>query len=342
MGVDFLRAAVRSAERAARIPDGLSAVIAEHAAERYRSRFSSWDRSAAVRSRPLRRLDDPSPELLYFPPELVAAYSHPSVARLGDTVRRRLLVHALCQYLHFTSELEDLAVIPVAMSISRGRSGLAVPDEARRDAYRIVTDEAWHAQFSYELHRQILGRTGETTPWLPEPMFVDRLETIADRLLTNVPAVGRLLFAVVSETLISSLLADIPRDTRLPDAVRDTVADHAVDEGRHHAYFRDILTYLWTSLDRSERRLVGPCVPSIILAFLEPDYRAIAKSLALLGLGVEEIEAVLLESYPRTDVLAYAASSARSTIRYFAEAGAMDDPATADAFAVLTSAKRPP
>lgn len=334
MRTDLLHTAVRAAEQAALTPDGLARAV-ESTDREYRTRFTNWDRTAAVRSRPLRTVTDPEPGLLYFPPELVAVHSHPEVVRLGEAARGRLLVHALYQYLHFTSELEDLAVIPVAMSISRGRAGLAVPEQARRDAYRIVTDEAWHAQFSYELHRQIVGQTGESAGWLAEPMFVGRLESVAGRLRTQVPAIGRLLFAVVSETLISSLLADIPHDERLPVAVRETVADHAIDEGRHHAYFRDILTYLWAALSRSERAAVGPWLPSIILAFLEPDYQAVAASLSQLGLDPEQVEAVLVESYPRAGVLAYAASAAGSTIRYFAEVGALDDPATADAFAVL-------
>lgn len=338
MSAGFQADAVRAVVVATESSAGLATAVAEQSAIAYRSRFPSWDRTAAVRRRPLRRLVAPAPDALYFPPELVASHGHPLVAGLGGEAQRRLLVHALYQYLHFTSELEDLAVIPVAMSLSRDRSGLPMPEEARRDAYNIVTDEAWHAQFSYELHRQVVRRTGEPPPPEREPLFVERLHRIAARLHTRVPAVGELLFAVVSETLVSSLLADIPHDCRLPPAVRETVADHAIDEGRHHAYFRDILARLWATLSEPERAAVGPWLPSIILAFLEPDYRALVDSLSILGLCPEQVEAVLRESYPRERVLAEAAGSARPTIRYFEEVGAMRDAATRDAFAVLTSA----
>jgi hypothetical protein len=337
VGTDFLRIAVASAESAIGAPAEVPAVVAALRASGYRSRFHNWESTATVRNRPLRTLGPQAPDTLYFPPELVAVHAHPAVAALGAPAGRRLLVHALHQYLHFTTELEDLTVIPVAMDLSRDRCGLRLPAEARRDAHRIVTDEAWHAQFSDELGRQIERETGEPMP-ARRPMFVERLELVAGRLRTNVPSLGRLLFAVVSETLVSSLLAEIPHDTRLPPAVRETVADHAFDEGRHHAYFREILAHLWAALSRAERAAVGPWLPTMILAFLEPDYRAVADSLAALGLEAEQIEAVLRESYPRPVVLAGAAAAAQPTIRYFAEVGAMDDPATADAFAVLTSA----
>jgi hypothetical protein len=336
MAVPFLRKAVRYAECVGTAPAGLAAVVAEQAESHYRGRFQNWDRSAAVRRRPLRRLrEEAAPGQLYFPPELVPVHTHPLVAALGETARHRLLIHSLYDYLHFTSELEDIAVIPVAMQISRGRSGLALPEEARRDAFKIVTDEAWHAQFSYELLRQIADRTGEPVPDLPEPMFVERLSAISAQLHTHVPALGELLFTVVSETLVSSLLTEIPHDSRLPSAVRETVADHAVDEGRHHAYFHDVLVRLWRALSSSERASVGPWLPSIILAFLEPDYRAVGLSLAALGLSAEQVEAVLTDSYPRPRVLASTAAAARPTIRYFTEVGALRHPATADAFAVF-------
>lgn len=301
----------------------------------YRSRFASWDRTATVRSRPRPSLERVEPQEIYFPPELVAIHGHPLVSARGESFQRRVLIQTLYQYLHFTSELEDLAVLPVAMDLSRGKSGLSLPAGVRRDAYNIVTDEAWHAQFSAQLSHDVARRTGEPVPDFGEPMFVARLNAIEAELETHVPNLGKLLFAIVSETLISALLAGIPHDPRLPQAVRQTVADHAIDEGRHHAYFKDILAFLWADLTRAERAHVGPWIPMIILAFLEPDYLAVSESLRLLGLGADETEAVLTESFPRAYVLANAGAAAKSTIRYLAELGGLRDPATADAFAVF-------
>ncbi|MBV1849550.1 diiron oxygenase [Catellatospora tritici] len=339
MTASFLSQGVQESARLAQTASGLAGALDERMAAGYRSRFTNWDTSASVRSRPRRVVaDGAADDQLYFPPELVPCFDHPLVRAAGTDARRRLLIRSLYNYLHFTAELESLAVIPVATELARGRAGFFLSAAARQDAYRIVTDEAWHAQFSDDLSRQVEAQTGETLPLLPAPQFVDRLTGIADRLHTNVPALGRLLFAVVSETLVSSLLARIPHDQRLPAAVRDTVADHAMDEGRHHAYFRDVLGVVWHALTPAERRSVGPWLPSIILAFLEPDYRAVGQALDGIGLTTEQIEAVLVESYPRQQVLARSAEAAQSTIRYFREVGALDDPATADAFGALLAA----
>src|SRR4029079_18312949 len=181
-------------------------------------------------------------------PELMPVVGHPLVVDRGPGVVERLLVGRLYQYLHFTTELEELAVVPVVSKIARGRAGIALSPAMCADAFNIATDETWHAQFSYDLMRQVQWLTA--VPWRPPelPLFVDRLDEVRQRLDPEIRGVEALLFAIVSETLISSILSDLPRDRRLPTAVREVVADHAEDEGRHHAYFRGVLRVLWSSL----------------------------------------------------------------------------------------------
>jgi len=300
---------------------------------RYDSRFHQWDERASVRRKPRRVLAPQDPEALYFPPELLPVVSHPLVQARGPEVVRRLLVQRLYDYLHFTTELEEIAVIPVATSISRGRVGLDLPEKMRADAFKIVTDEAWHAQFSYDLIRQVEVETGIAWQDGHLPAFVPRLEAIRVRLPEHLRGAEGLLFSVVSETLISSILADLPRDRRLPQAVRELVRDHAEDEGRHHVYFRTVLHHFWPALGTSAQRVIGPYLPEILLAFLEPDYRAMARSLRRVGYSEAELEQILAESWPTGRVAREAAEAARSAIKYLAEVGALDDPETADAFA---------
>jgi hypothetical protein len=312
---------------------GTTRKSAVRGAEEYDSRFGSWHARASVRSKPRRELGSPGRDVLYFPPELMPPVSHPLVLATGPGGVERVLVHRLLQYLHFTSELEDLAVIPVASKISRGRAGLELPDSMRADAFKIITDEAWHAQFSFDLMDQVQRKTGIVARLPRLAPFVERLDEIRDRLDPQIRGAETLLFAIVSETLISSILADIPHDARLPAPVRALVADHAEDEGRHHAYFRSVLNYFWPALSAPQRRLLGPAVPAAIFAFLEPDYRGIGFALRDVGLSVSEIEAVIAECYPRQKVQYDVATAACSLVRYLRDVGVLDDPATADAFA---------
>ncbi|MEW2592250.1 diiron oxygenase [Micromonospora aurantiaca] len=299
----------------------------------YQSKFGSWDTRASVRAKP-RRLLDSAGSRLYYPPELLPIVSHPLITAQGEALRHRLLVQQLFGYLHFTTELEELAVIPIVSKISRGRSGLVLPEQMREDAYKIATDEAWHAQFSYDLIRQVESETG-VRRCIPElPAFVGRLDRVRSMLPAEVRGAEGLMFSIVSETLISSILADLPRDRRLPTAVRELVRDHAEDEGRHHAYFRSLLRIFWSSLSGRQRRQIGPHFPAAIRAFLEPDLRALAGSLSNAGLSAEAAEQVLSESYPQEATTRTIAASAATTVRYLVDLGALKDPRTAEAFAL--------
>lgn len=299
----------------------------------YESKFKNWDKRASVRVKPERVLETELPGQIYFPPELVPALSHPLVACRPESARDRVLVQRLYDYLHFTTELEEVAVMPVTMSISRGKSGLHLPVNMRQDALKITTDEAWHAQFSFDLARQVEEATGVGECLPDEPAFIERLSRVEASLDHDLRGMERLAFSIVSETLISAILADLPRDGRLPEAVRELVQDHAEDEGKHHAYFRSLLEYFWNALSSSERERIGIWIPELISAFLEPDYRAVSYSLLDSGLALEEAEQVLAESYPAEAVRADVAKAARSTTRYFTEIGALDYTAVREAFA---------
>jgi hypothetical protein len=296
----------------------------------YISHFERWDALASVRRKPRREYEVEGLGL-YFPPELYPVVLHPIVADKGEAVVRGLLLQRLYDYLDFTTELENLAVIPVATKISRGRSGLILPQRMRADAYKIVTDEAWHAQFSYDFAHQIATTTGCSrldANASHGPAFLSRLDELRERLPLELRGVESLLFAIVSETLISGILSDIPRDGRLPHAVREVVRDHAEDEGRHHVYFRSVLKHFWPALTPAERRAVGPLVPDAIHAFLEPDYQRAACHLRCIGLTREEIDQVIAESWPVHKVRQSISSAASQLMRYFTEVGALDDART--------------
>lgn len=308
-------------------------ITAAREAAAYRSSFRNWNRRASVRVAPQRILENVQPGLLYFPQELSPGAAHPLVAAHGEQAVERLLVHRLYEYLHFTSELEVIAVIPTASRLARGQADLDLPELMRADAYKIVTDEAWHAQFSFDLLKQVERHTGIQCVQPEKPQFLRRLEMLRDQLRPDVHELADIMFAVVSETLISSILARVPRNPRVVTAVREVVRDHAEDEGRHHAYFRGLLRLVWPALDARQRRIIGPTLPDMIFAFLEPDYPATALALIDLGLSNRDAEQVLVECFPRSAVRRNHRASAEATVRYLQADGVLDEPETYESFA---------
>jgi P-aminobenzoate N-oxygenase AurF len=317
---------------ASRVESAVGAAVAQAVVEqeRYRSSFANWDRRAAVRVKPSRGPVAEETGKLWFPPELAPHVTHPLVTGRGDDdLIRRLLVQRLYQYLDFTTELESVAVLPVAGALGRGRAGFALPPPMRADAFKIATDEAWHAQFSDALLRDVENATGVPQHPTGEPLFIDRLRAVRRGAAPYPAAAGRVLFAVVSETLISSILSEIPRDRRLHPTVRAVIADHAEDEGRHHAYFRDLLAHFWPSLPAADRSTLGVLLPDLVSAFLTPDYRAICRVLLAEGFTAEDAERVIVDSYPAEALRTQIIRAARPTLRYFGNAGIFDLPSPA-------------
>jgi hypothetical protein len=297
------------------------------------SKLGNWDAKATVRAQPRRMLcDEEAAGKLFFTPELVPAAQHPLVRALGPDAVRTLQVRHLYRYLDFTTRLELEVINNVARDIALDRAGPDLPDVMRADAFKLCTDESYHAYFSDDMRRQVSEATGITPQRTQTPPFLRRLRAITRALPRDQRRLSVALFAVVSETLISGILAQVPKDERVVTAVRALIADHAEDEGRHSAFFSQFFAYLWPRLGAELQAALGPLLPQFILAFLEPDSSAVRRDLTRLPLLPSEVETVVAQSYPATEVLSNACQAATVTLHLFAHQGLMDDPRIADSF----------
>ncbi|MEU9050267.1 diiron oxygenase [Streptomyces sp. NPDC048384] len=301
----------------------------------YSSPFRGWHERAAVRRSPRRVLDDsPSGAARYFSPDLVPVARHRLVTGLRPELFDEVLVQHLYRYLDFTAKLETLVVNRTVLGIATGSVGVGLPEAMRFDAYKIYCDEAYHALFSVDLMRQVREATG-IRPLLPEqPYFLRRLAEIQQSLTPELRPLAELLFVTVSETLISASLAELPVDDGVLPAVRESIRDHAADEGRHHAYFATFLRYLWAALDPADRRAAALLVPRLITAFLQPDRDAIRAELLEYGLPRDDAEQVVAEVYDEATVAAHTRATAKRTLHYFTALDVLDDPRTKEEFRV--------
>ena len=298
----------------------------------YRSSFSSWESRSSVRAKPRRILEELEDGKVFFPPELVPVLYHPLVREQDEELIKNLLLQRLHIYLDFTADLEQLVVTPVTQIISRRRSGFELPPEMLHDSYKICTDEAWHAQFSDDLQGQLISVTKEMPRAVGEPYFLSRLNTLKAGLDPAVRPLAELFFTVVSETLISSILSGIPKDQRVCTAVRETIADHAEDEGRHHAFFARFFEYAWPQLTAGQRDLIGTLLPEFVVAFLKPDIAATADMLKLTSLDSESVMGVIEETYPIARIQADMRAAAAATLRLFDRNGVFESDKMADSF----------
>jgi hypothetical protein len=305
--------------------DAESAAGAGPAGGAYRSPFLGWDARASVRTAPRRVFSAADAAAAPISPDLVPVAAHPQVRALAPAQFRTVLLQHLYRYLRFTVALESLVVNRAVLGIASGSVGVRLSRQMRADAYKIYCDEAYHALFSADLLQQIEDVTGQRARPSEQPYVLDRLSAALAQVDVAWRPLAELLFVIVSETLISATLSDHLRAQDMAPSVRDCIHDHAVDEGRHHAYFAGFLRVLWPQLSRAEQRFAGRLVPDLVAIFLDPDLDGIRADLTDCGMTAQQAQDVLADCFAPARLQEQRQAMARQTLLYFDELGAFTD-----------------
>ena len=290
-----------------------------------------WYEQAGVRHQQRRVLhEDRERGLMPFPEKDIPYLANGTVAALPAAERRALVTRHLYQYLLFTVHLETRVVNRGVAALAHDQIGYPVPPATRLDALKIYTDEGYHALYNLDVVQQIERATGVAAlPYDFQPRL-DRLDRTADRFLPGHPGLARLLQVVIFETVITSILAEVPHDPTVFRVVRTVVADHARDEVHHHAFFARFFRELWAQLPRTLRTAVAHAIPHLIDDCLRPDLDAVRASLRAAGLAPALVADVLHDSYPEAAVRDAVRAASRHTVRLCASVGAFDVPGAGD------------
>lgn len=293
--------------------------------------FEAWYERSGVRSDP-RRFAAAEHDKDFFPEGLIPHLSHPLIDRNDHQLRRYLAAQHLYQWLQFTMHFEVSVVNRATQRIADGRSGLELPGEARLTAYRILVDECYHSLYSLDVVEQVQRTSGiRALPYDFGP-FIRELDAVG-KDTPNHQHLVQLLQVVVFETLITSILADIPGDESVITIVRDIVRDHAIDEGRHHAFFASFFTYLWGQLDTATRHQMAVHLPTIIARSLQPATRPAYQALRAAGFAEPAAREIVSDSYNQDTVLASIRIASAKTVRLFQAHGVLDLPGAHEQFA---------
>jgi para-aminobenzoate N-oxygenase AurF len=298
----------------------------------YKSSFGDWYSRASVRSKPRRVLSEElTSGLLCFSPELAPVSKHHLLIDRGELVVKEVLTRHLFAYLTFTDRLEHEVVNRTARRIAVGKLGMSLPQDMNLDALKIYCDEAYHSLFSVDLRQQISAALGIQRSSNSDHEALRCLRQQRDASAPEVRKLVELFFVIIAETLISPVLAKVPSDVRIVTAVRQMVADHAEDEGRHHVFFARLCEIVWPQMTEGQKNMIGPLLPRFILAFLGPDHAAI-KAYLKGYFTAEEIAGIIAESYPQCNLVADARKAANKTLRIFRRCGVLENQRAADEF----------
>jgi hypothetical protein len=132
------------------------------------------------------------------------------------------------------------------------------------------------------------------------------------------------VFACVSETLITGTLKRVPLDERVRADVRETMREHAREEAFHHALFGQLIGIAWPQMTDEDRAQLGPMFAVYIKAFLETDTAAEAAALTTMGFSSSDAARISLEAAEAARARETMRDAASGTLRFLARHGVLE------------------
>ncbi len=251
----------------------------ESLSQKYYSAFQDWDDKSWVRSKPHRDVETSfDNKLKFFSEKLAFLFKHIDIQKQSQDIKDKLLVYHLYNYIEFTVFLEMGPVNEVCNLIRLPTFLPWLPSNMKEDAFKIYVDEAGHAEMAHSLRASVTKYTG-LPPLKFKPAFLTSLEEIIKNEPSELLNLIKVFFVIISETLITGTLIFLPTDETVQIAVRDFAKDHALDEGKHHAYFRQLFEYIYPRFPTAMKVKIGKLLPKMIYSFLKPEYELFFKIL---------------------------------------------------------------
>ncbi len=276
-----------------------------------RSAFGAWDEKASVRSRPYRIAAEDETALSE---RHVPVLRHRLLAGLAPEARMALRRMAFQRFMNFTHKLELVVVNTVTANIALENYGFRLPETLVLDAHRIYVDEAYHALVAYNAMAEAAKRLEGQAVQQDRPPFLSYFLSIEADGKDRRAALLQVFFVIVSEMLITTTLKDAHRHHDMGSTVGALLHDHAVDESRHHAFYKSFLDVVWEQLSDPDQGIVLDAIPEMIRAYCRPDLSTMARELESVGIGRAATRSILAETYAEPAIAEFAIGTSRSLV----------------------------
>jgi hypothetical protein len=185
---------------------------------------------------------------------------------------------ALFHHLRYTTCLEQILVLPALQDIALERIINFKSDDLSRFAFKLITDEAFHSQYTEDISHLVSSKFQLNNPF--------PLHEIQDSISCRIASVGskvndslsstlvRFCCAYVTETSITGVLRKNSEFVTNP-VIRGYFKDHLQDELIHSHFFRECMSRLWHQLSSDKRTKVSAVVEEAVNLFLSVDTSAI-------------------------------------------------------------------
>jgi hypothetical protein len=270
-------------------------------AEDYQSCLDRWDRTAVIRTRPRRLLQDfSSDSLIFYPTIHEPLVAHPLVRSKDEIITQNILTHSAYRFMLGVAEVETNVIIHFCSKIYNSEIDFNYPTKIKHDMLSIIIDEAHHAYIALDYIDQIEGFT-KIKP-LVYHQDVELSYTMRKYLPLLAPPV-RDAFEVVAiclgENALTKELFEMKRGVDVHPFFTQVMADHMMDEGRHSKIFCQLLAYTWKHLDEVMRRKIIDILPNFIFDYVGNDLNKAAARVILTNLEFirDDVDTLISDTY---------------------------------------------
>jgi len=215
---------------------------------RYKKYFNDWDNFASVRVKPntyrfsKNKVHQELKDKRWFLPEGVPILQHPLLKNIEKEEEQYLLGRFLLQFLEYGTLMEHEFVNTILAELALGECGIPLHDQMRMDAFKIYTDEGYHACFNLEATQQIRDYIGlnKSEAWPLKNSRLMGLRKLIPEDKTKNYFLIRFAIAAISETVAAKELSESMKGI-VVEPIYNIFIDHAEDEKKHCMYFSTLI-----------------------------------------------------------------------------------------------------
>lgn len=268
--------------------------------------LKKWERSAIVRSRPRRILNEKDREsTLFFPTERLPLCMHPKVQVLGERALSFIQVQTLYHYLNGIANIELDIINESSYKLYKNAIGLDFPIEMRLDALTVVVDESYHALVALDLMNQVKQMTSISPLSMPEDTeasyaMKEALEHVDDGLRELL----RLVCVSLSEQALTTDLINVINNKDIFPTFYLVMKDHVADEGRHARFSQQVLGHIWRHSETATKQAMTQPILKFLDGYATDSLNKEFDTTLLRELGLDEVDIkdVIESTYPPSDV----------------------------------------
>jgi hypothetical protein len=269
--------------------------------------LEGWDARATVRSMSRFRPGPESAGVELMPAEFVPALFAPELGSIGAEARDYLLTQKAYAMLEGVARHETDNVTAFATQMANGRYQVDLPRSTRQVLLTVAVDEPYHALAAREFMDDIVRIKG-IEPLAQCYREEDRNHVAYRRAAERVPQDLRRDFTVIALCLFENLITDeafnLARTAAHENPMKSLHKEHMIDESRHSAFFRRLLSYYWQGLEIEARQAISPAVPCLLDACYGEmdDWLAFdCAALVAVGFDPETVDRVVPKSFEGFD-----------------------------------------